>query len=235
MSIFKFKKFDIEQSGCAQKVGTDSMVLGAFVDHKNPKRILDIGTGNGVLALMMAQKFENALIFGVEIQEKCAEVARINFKNSQFKNQLNVVSSDINDFEVSEKFDLIISNPPFFENATPSVRMERTTARHQSSLKLNQLLGFAANNLSLNGVLWLILPEETSVNLIEEATVSGLKLSRRIKIFGKPTKHKRDILVFVKTNSYVRAARETFTIRSSSGVYTDEYKSKTIEFHHSRL
>jgi len=235
MPIFKFKKFDIEQEGCAQKVGTDSMVLGAFVDHENPTRILDIGTGNGVLALMMAQKFTNAMISGVEIQQKCAEVAQFNFRNSQFKDRLNAVNVDVNDFESLEKFDLIVSNPPFFENATPSVKPERTMARHQSNLKLDQLLNFALNNLNINGAMWLILPENSSSSLEDEAIVRGLKLSRKIKVFGKPTIHKRDVLVFEKTDNSLTPTLDTFTIRTSSGGYTDEYKAKTIEFHHSRL
>lgn len=235
MSIFKFKKFDIEQDGCAQKVGTDSMVLGAFVDHIKPKTILDIGTGNGILALMMAQKFENALITAVEIQEECAEVAQSNFRNSRFKNRLDTINADVNDFEASENFDLIVSNPPFFKNATPSSKIERTMARHQSSLNLEQLLRFAINNLSFNGAIWLVLPEERSLEIIDKATGSGLKLSRRIRVFGKPSVHKRDILVFVKTGNSINPVLETFTIRTSNGAYTDEYKSKTIEFHHSRL
>lgn len=236
MSLFKFKEFDIEQSGCAQKVGTDSMVLGAFVDHINPDRILDIGTGNGVLALMMAQKFENAFITGVEIQEGCAEDALTNFKNSQFNRRLEVVNEDINSFQVSDEFDLIVSNPPFFINATPSARIERNVARHQSSLNVKQILDFASDSLSLNGALWLVLPVESYSVIKEELNGNGLVLSQRIKVFGKPKVHKRDILVLKKTDhSSVAPVVESFIIRSLEGEYTEEYKLKTFDFHYSQL
>ncbi len=233
MSTFKFKEFNIEQDGCAQKVGTDSMVLGAYVNHENPKTILDIGTGNGVLALMMAQKFERALISGVEIQQECAEVAQSNFKNSQFKDRLKIVNADINHFEVSEKFDLIVSNPPFFENAMPSSNKERTIARHQSSLRLSDLIFLAGNKLNLNGAIWMIVPKESSPQLIDKSVECGLKLFRTISVFGKPLLHKRDILVFVKTKAILNAKQEVFTIRSNNGGYTDEYKAMTFDFHYS--
>lgn len=236
MSLFKFKEFDIEQSGCAQKVGTDSMVLGAFVDHINPGRILDIGTGNGVLALMMAQKFENAFITGVEIQKGCAEVAQSNFKNSQFHRRLEVVNADVNTFQVSGKFDLIVSNPPFFKNATPSARIDRNVARHQSSLNVKQILNFVSDSLSLNGALWLVLPVESYSIIKEELHGNGLVLTQRIKVFGKPKVHKRDILVLKKTDhSLVTPSVESFTIRSFEGEYTQEYKIKTFDFHYSQL
>lgn len=235
MSIFKFQKFDIEQNGCAQKVGTDSMVLGAFVDYDNPKRVLDIGTGNGILALMMAQKFETAQIMGVEIQKECSYVALSNFKNSEFYERLSIVNADVKDYSFKDKFDLIVSNPPFFENDMISSNMERTTARHQSSLTLGQLINVAANNLNVDGSIWLIVAEESSKNLIEKSLEHKLKLSRKISVYGKPFVHKRDILVFVKTKESIDFIHEEFTIRTSTGEYTDEYKSKTIDFHHSRL
>lgn len=233
MSTFKFKEFDIEQDGCAQKVGTDSMVLGAHIDHKTPKKILDIGTGNGVLALMMAQKFEGAQISGVEIQQECAKVAQSNFMNSQFKDRLKVVNADINHFEVSEKFDLIVSNPPFFENALPSSNKERTIARHQSSLRLSDLIFLAEKKMNLNGAFWLIVPKESSPQLIDKSVECGLKLIRMINVFGKPLLHKRDILVFIKTNTILNVKQEAFTIRSNNGEYTDEYKAMTFGFHNS--
>lgn len=235
MSVFKFKKFDIKQEGCAQKVGTDSMVLGAFVDHHNPTEILDIGTGNGVLALMMAQKFKNAEITGVEIQKDCTELAQNNFIESQFKDRVRVLNADVNDCEFMGKFDLIISNPPFFENAMESYRIERTTARHQTSLNLIQLMCVAKNNLNPQGSIWLIVPHESTKKLIEYSNECGLVLSQRIKIFGKPSHHKRDILVFIKTNVTSSCINHSFTIRDSEGNYTEDYKAKTIDFHHTPL
>ena len=235
MSVFRFKEFDIEQQGCAQKVGTDSMVLGAFVEYNDPNRILDIGTGNGVLALMMAQKFRNAEITGVEIQKGCAELAQYNFKNSQFKNRVHVLNADVNKCEFTKKFDLIISNPPFFENAMESYRIERTTARHQTSLNLFQLMNFAKNNLNPQGAIWFIVPHESTKKLMDYANECDLMITQKIEIFGRTSHHKRDILVFVKINNTSSCNSQSFTIRDSEGNYTEEYKAKTIDFHHSRL
>lgn len=235
MSLFKFKEFDVEQDGCAQKVGTDSMVLGAFVTHDNPKRILDVGTGNGVLALMMAQEFKFSKITGIEIQEVCSVVAKSNFEQSNFKGRLELINADFNNFHFSEKFDLIISNPPFFENATHSSNSGRTISRHQSSLKLNDLVTIAANNLNENGAFWMIVPKESSGELINDSVKCGLKLFRKINVFGKPLLHKRDVLAFVKTEAEVISSNSRFVIRSNEGSYTDEYKVKTLEFHHPAL
>jgi tRNA1Val (adenine37-N6)-methyltransferase len=235
MSLFKFKKFDIEQEGCAQKVGTDSMVLGSFVNHDNPKRILDIGTGNGILALMMAQKFEDAEITGVEIQDVCFTVAQSNFHNSNFEHRLHALNADFNSYEFTKKFDLIVSNPPFFENSMQSSSNERTISRHQSNLKISDLLAIAADNLMLNGVIWLIIPKESSGELIDKSEECGLKLFRRINIYGKPLLHKRDILAFIKTSDTIDSTQEDFTIRSNIGEYTDQYKAMTFDFHYRAL
>ena len=235
MSLFKFKEFDVEQEGCAQKVGTDSMVLGAFVTHDHPEKILDVGTGNGVIALMMAQKFKSSKITGIEIQEACCSVARSNFENSIFKNRLELLNADFNNFNSSEKFDLILSNPPFFENATLSSNNARSISRHQSSLKLFDLVSIAAGNLSENGALWIVVPKENTVELISGAEKSGIKLFRRISVYGKPQLHKRDILAFVKTEKGQATFESIFTIRSNEGLYTDEYKAKTLEFHYPAL
>jgi tRNA1Val (adenine37-N6)-methyltransferase len=235
MSVFKFKKFNIEQEGCAQKVGTDSMVLGSFVDSHNPSKILDIGTGNGALALMMAQKFKNAFVTGVEIQESCCSTAQINFSNSPFKDRLRLLNADINDCQYFEEFDLIISNPPFFSNDMVSSSHSRTIARHQSTLTLLDLLRIAADSMCVNGEMWIIVPKESSEDLIDKSVSYGLKLSRIINVFGKPTFHKRDILVFVKTSESISPVKEGFTIRDSQGQYSEDYKAKTILFHHTRL
>lgn len=235
MSIFKFKKFDIEQDGCAQKVGTDSMVLGAHVVHDNPKRILDVGTGNGILALMMAQKFDKSEITGVEIQKACFIVAQSNFQQSIFYNRLHALNSDFVHTAFSDKFDLIISNPPFFEKSMESASNERTISRHQSTLKIDDLIAIAATNLNVNGALWLVVPNENSRKLVVKSKESGLKLSRKINVFGKPLLHKRDILVFVKTTKDLKVSEENFTIRSINDSYTQEYKAKTRDFHYAAL
>lgn len=227
--------FDVEQEGCAQKVGTDSMVLGASVNHYNPKRILDIGTGNGVIALMMAQKFEKSEITGIEIQKACSAVAKSNYNNSIYSDRLDLLNADFIDYQFSDKFDLIVTNPPFFENSTESLNTERNISRHQSTMKLKDLLSTAANNLNFNGAIWLIVPKESSDELITKSSEFDLSLFQRIRVFGKPHIHKRDILVFIKTEVTSTFTNQSFTIRDAEGNYTEEYKTRTIDYHYYQL
>lgn len=109
---FNFKHFSIEQNDAVLKVGTDAFVLGAFFTAHNPKRILDIGAGTGVLSLIAAQKFTNALIDAVEIDEESSVLAQRNFENSPWANRLVVHKTSIQDFSTSQNYDLIVSNPP---------------------------------------------------------------------------------------------------------------------------
>ena len=116
MSIFKFKQFEVDQTGCAMKINTDGVLLAALVESDNPKNILDVGTGTGVLALMMAQRFPKAYVEAVEIDEQASATAKQNFHLSVFSNRLTVHNMAIEYYNPTEQFDLINSNPPFFVN-----------------------------------------------------------------------------------------------------------------------
>src|SRR5437879_3258817 len=115
MPMFRFKQFNVDQSGCAMKINTDGVLLGALAEADQPENILDIGTGTGVIALMTAQRFENARIDAVEIDQSAAETARRNFSNSPFAERMNLYSMGFEQFFESnpdKKYDLIVSNPP---------------------------------------------------------------------------------------------------------------------------
>lgn len=136
--IFRFKEFEVIQTNNAQKVGTDSMILGSWsAKNISPKRVLDIGTGTGVLALMSAQNYQNALLDAVEVLESNFLEAKINFQNSKFNQRLTCHHKSILEFAPKYKFDLIISNPPYFENALLSKEESRNVARHTSSLSMS--------------------------------------------------------------------------------------------------
>src|ERR1700733_3404653 len=118
--MFHFKQFSVDQSGCAMKINTDGVLLGAITQADDPKTILDIGTGTGVIALMLAQKFANAQIDAVEIDESAAKTAGRNFENAIFNDRLNIYPSGIRTFfegHPENKYDLIVSNPPFYINS----------------------------------------------------------------------------------------------------------------------
>jgi tRNA1Val (adenine37-N6)-methyltransferase len=234
LSTFKFKYFSVEQAKYAHAVGTDAMILGALVDSTNtPDTILDIGTGTGVLALMIAQRFPMAKVVGVEKNDLAAELAQRNFENSPFKQRVCIVHESFQDYASFsvEKFELILSNPPFFKDATLAPSDVRTMARHQASLTIRELLDGVEKVLAPSGQFWVILPTDQAVDLIGLST--NLKLRRRIRIFGKPKKHIRDVLMLSSTEgtSEIQVEHSALTIRNESGNYTDEYKELTKAFH----
>ena len=170
--IFKFKQFDVDQSGCAMKINTDGVLLGVLADADRPHAILDIGTGTGVIALMLAQRFATANIDAVEIDQSAADTAESNFKNSSFAERLTIYPSGFAEFfdqEPGKKYDLIVSNPPFYINSLRSPEAKMELAKHADRLFFEELLSSASNHIHESGVLCMILPVDTAemVNSLE--------------------------------------------------------------------
>src|SRR3954467_12793908 len=120
--MFQFKQFAIDQTGCAMKINTDGVLLGALAEADKPQHILDIGTGTGVIALMLAQRFTIAMVDAVEIDEQAAETAKSNFENSVFANRVNLYAEGFESYlsRLDKQYDLIVSNPPFYINSLES-------------------------------------------------------------------------------------------------------------------
>lgn len=238
MSVFKFKKFDVIQTHAPQKVGTDAMVLGALVkpigsNLDNPLTILDVGTGCGVIALMLAQNHPNAKIIGIDIDEQAVLQAKDNFDTADFPNHFETLQQNYLEYNPNQKLDLIVSNPPYFNSKMPSADQQRSLARHENSMSLHELINHSATLLNEGGELWIIVPSERTEELIKEEL--NLRLSQRIQIYGKPNRHVRDVLVFSKRENELSNTVVEFTIRNAEGQYTEEYKELTIEFHYTIL
>ena len=243
MSIFKFKKFIVNQSNSPQKIGTDAMVLGALANPQsigieNPNVILDVGTGCGVIALMLAQHYPNAKVIGLDIDEQAVLQAKSNFQNSNsketgFTNEFEAVQRSFLMYFPLDKVDLIVSNPPYFNTKMPSSDQQRSLARHESSMSLYGLISHSAKLLSENGELWMIIPSERTEELSQGQ--NELKLIQRIKIFGKPDRHVRDVLVFSKSKNETTISLSELTIRDNENQYTKQYKELTIDFHFNTL
>jgi tRNA1Val (adenine37-N6)-methyltransferase len=229
MSIFKFKHFEVNQSNSAMKIGTDSMVFGSLIDVEGKSNALDIGTGTGVLSLMTAQRNPSLKITAIEIEADAFDEAKINFDNSSFKPQLTAFHVDFLNFSPDSKFDLIFSNPPYFENASKSSSQQKNLARHDDSLPLNVLFEKVAVHLTENGLFWVILPNLTFDTYSEFASKIGLHLFKQIEIFGKENQLVRKIGAFSKINKSLDHSR--LIIRKNDGNYTDEYKELTIDYH----
>jgi len=158
MSIFRFKAFRVDQTGTTMKVNTDGVLLGAVASAPHPDRILDIGTGTGVIGLMLAQRFPRSEVEAIEIDPLAAELAGRNVAGSAFAKRITVQAVALADFQPADPFDLIVSNPPFFLHALKNHDQRRTTSRHADVAFYTDLLGFAARWLTARGSLQLILP-----------------------------------------------------------------------------
>jgi tRNA1Val (adenine37-N6)-methyltransferase len=211
------------------KIGTDSMVFGSLIDVEGKSNALDIGTGTGVLSLMIAQRNPKLKIIAIEIEAHAFEEAKLNFKNSQFDRQLTALHVDFLEYPSETKFDLIFSNPPYFENASKSLNQEKNLARHDDSLPLEVLFEKVANHLTEDGLFWVILPNLTFDTYLNNALQYGLYLVKQIEIYGKENQLVRKIGAFSKINNSIEYSR--LIIRKNDGNYTDEYKKRTIDYH----
>src|SRR5690606_30727897 len=140
MSVFHFKQFAVNQSGCAMKINTDGVLLAAMATADFPTRILDVGTGTGVISLMLAQRFPSATIDAIEIDVKAADTARGNFEESPFSDRLTSYAMALDKFEPKAGYDLIVSNPPFFLNSLRNNDSRKGMARHTDMGFFDQLL-----------------------------------------------------------------------------------------------
>lgn len=204
---FQFKQFSVEDKGCAMKVGTDGVLLGAWAGAERQKEILqttsinilDIGTGSGLIALMLAQRFPNASITAIDIDSSAASQAEQNFLVSPWAERLHCKHCSLSDLYYPKNisnttptsFDLIVSNPPYFENSLKTPSLTRTTARHTDTLSYEQLIEISNNLLSPNGILSLILPAWEEKHILQLAKQNSLFLNRICYIHGvehKPAK-----------------------------------------------
>lgn len=187
---FAFKKFTVRQERCAMKVGTDGVLLGAWVDVGNAQRILDVGTGTGLIALMLAQRSE-ALVTAIEIDEAAAGQAAENFRDSPWSQRLRCLQTSLQDFQLScdNKFDLIVCNPPFFRNGFRPENHLRGMARHETALTLHDLMQAAGRIIHDPGRLALIYPFDEQDRIASLARSFGMTRQRTtiVKPYaGKP-------------------------------------------------
>lgn len=197
---FRFRQFEIRQDRCAMKVGTDGTLLGAWA--RGPQgvgRILDIGTGTGLIALMMAQRFPEATVTGLDIDGDAVRQAWENVLASPFARRINILESDVNTFHPSKPYDAIVSNPPYFVDSLTCPDQQRTTARHAVMLSYGVLMRRSFELLSREGSLSVVIPSESRPAIESEACLAGFFLSRVCMVRTTPRKvPKRQLVEFVK-------------------------------------
>lgn len=229
MSGFRFKQFAVEQDDVAMKVGTDGVLIGAWADCSEAKRILDIGTGTGVIALQMAQRNSEAEIFAVEIDEVAARRARANFDSSPWSNRLQVECCAVQELQVVEPFDLIVSNPPYFVDSLLPPDERRSVARHTRDLTFDELDKAVCRLLAENGRFALILPITEFEKYLSQ---SHLSLLRRCDVCpNEGGAVKRVMGEFAKRNEG-DILRENISIElGRRGEYSEAYRALTKDFY----
>lgn len=230
---FRFKKFEIKQDLCAMKVGTDGVLLGAWTRVDNPVKILDVGTGTGLIALMLAQRTENhlkALIHAVEIDTNASIQAQQNAAESIWADRIKIFNADYNTFEPGLKYDIIVSNPPFFRNSLKAPEKFRNLARHDASLTWEQLITKSALLLSDEGHFTTIIPAEQENIFTELCWGRGLLLTRRCEIITKTgLKPKRIMLEFSFRRNVTEHTR--LEIETSDNIKSKAYNDLTSGFY----
>lgn len=227
MKPFTFKQFEIQQSKEVFRVGTDGVLLGALADVESASNVLEVGTGTGLISLMLAQRNRQAGFLGLDINEDAAKLTQLNFENSPFHTRLKNAHQDFKTFETKDRFDLIVSNPPYFEESGSE---KDKIARQTVELNFRQLITKAADLLSGNGIFSVIIPVEAGEVFVSIGKENNLHVSRKVNIKGiENSKAKRLILEFSSQEKEINES--DFIIEKSPRQYSDQYLELTKEFH----
>jgi tRNA1Val (adenine37-N6)-methyltransferase len=231
--MFRFKHFEVSHGRSSMKVGTDAIILGSWLAMPPGCRfILDVGAGSGVIALMLAQR-SDALIHAIDIDEASVTEAAFNFNHSPWKNRLKAIHCSLEKYVPPDgvKYDLIVSNPPFFRNSLLPQSQRLQMAKHNFSLSATEFIENLRRLLSGDGQWAAILPVEAADHLLHFASEYGFNLSRKLHIFPKAGKpQNRTILLFDNHKNQFQVT-ESLTIRDENGNYSVAYKNLTRSYH----
>ncbi len=232
---FRFKQFAVQDSECGMKVGTDGVLLGAWaaLGCKAPCRVLDIGSGSGLISLMLAQRFATATVTGIDIDQSAIEQSRVNFADSPFADRLHAhcISLQAYGTEARTTFDLIVSNPPFFQESLHCPDAKRTLARHTSTLSYEELTAYAARLLAPDGSLELILPASEENKIVCSAEQQNFYLQRICRVRGRINKpHKRILLAFSRRRTGTPMESE-LVLETLDGKRTRAYQELAKDFY----
>ena len=228
---FRFKQFLIRQERSAMKVGTDGVLLGAWIESSNPQYILDVGTGTGLIALMMAQRFTDASIEAIEIDPDSACEAANNVRASSWSNRIKIIQADFLLWESTGSYDLILCNPPYFKNSLLPPRAERSTARHEHFLPLSELIRKSSRLLTANGSLAIVIPAGRLSDVEEASRASGLYLNKILQVRGARKAPVKRLLIRLDKNFLPMETKELVIEPEQRGVFSEEYRQLVCDFY----
>jgi tRNA1Val (adenine37-N6)-methyltransferase len=233
--VFRFKKFEIQQDNCSMKVNTDDILLGAWSDIGGKREALDIGTGSGLIAMMLAQKSENLKVTGIEIEDNSFLQASQNAKKSIFNDQIYMIHESIQTYAKSAetKFDLIVSNPPFFSGGTFSMNENKANVRHTIKLSHADLLMSVQRLIAADGHFDLILPYIEGLRFIELAAKYDFYPVRVTEVISKADKPVERLLsrLAYKTKSDVIQDQLVVHNSSEANDYSKDFIALTKDFY----
>lgn len=230
--VFRFKQFHVTDNRSTMKVGTDAVLLGAWATPPPEGRILDIGTGCGVIAMMMAQKSE-AYITAIDIHRPSVQQSEDNFGLSPWPKRLNAINISLEDFTLTHKacFDYIVSNPPFFLNSLKPQKNSLLLAKHADYRFMDLFTGSIASLLKTSGKAAFIIPLNLSETILSKSADQGLYMVRRANIFSKPSTAQTRVMVELARTETRTAEEEMIFIRNADHRYNEDYKALTKDFY----
>ena len=231
--MFHFKEFSIIQEVSSMKVGTDSVILGAWTPAYEPQRILDIGAGTGILSLMMAQTFPTASIHSIEIDPETAEECKQNITLSPWKERISVFQMDIRNFSPSStnNYDLILSNPPFFSENTYSPNRKRSLARANDFLPFAQLLSCVSRLLSPQGTFSVVIPYKEEASFLQEALHFSLYPYKKLYLKGTYSSPIKRSFLLLSRQQVTQILTKLLIVEKERHQYTEEYQELTKNFY----
>ena len=236
-SWFHFKQFTIQQEHAAMKVGTDGVLLGAWASVPGPQsKILDVGCGTGLIALMLAQRTKYVAVDALEIDPSSARQAEENFQNSPWKERIQCIQSSFQDYatQCKSRYDLIICNPPFFSGSSKTPSKELNLARHDDSLNLEDIFRGSASLMKKTTIISLVLPFQKEAQAMELITEHKLFCNRLTRVIPAPGKATKRILLEC---SYIpgKPIEDELTIETEvRHMYSDKFKNLVKEFYLSK-
>lgn len=228
---FQFKQFTVFHDRCAMKVGTDGVLLGAWVNIENSQSALDIGTGTGLIALMMAQRNPTLQVDAIDIDADAIIQAKINCNQSPFAKRISIQQADLQSYtDKTGNYDIIVSNPPFFSRALKSPDRQRTLARHNDSLSVSELISKASTLLSDKGKLSIIYPFEEKANILQNASNNNLYSTRITTVYSTPDAQPKRILVEL-SKTHETLSENDLVIEIARHTYSDAFSSLVKDFY----